>query len=196
MPPVETGLVDTAREEQTLQQSPTKEEAGDGDANNDESSLLGQESEVANFVKTNPMMDRVRLTLREQLLQTRDRVRLELKEQEDELKTAKRQREDAGIELYGVQQQLARLQSNLKSIDKRYDEVSKERIESQAKVATAKKRYAERLKEADKLGKEEAKAQEELDSMLEKVRQAKKYNEAMKSEVAVTRTVANKTEED
>ena len=200
MSPVGTGTVDSTREEQTLQQSPIKEEADNDDANNDESSLLDKEanpeSEVANFVKTNPIMDRVRLTLREQLLQTRDRVRLELKEQEDELKKAKREREDAGIELYGVQQQLARLQANLKSIDKRYDEVSKERIESQAKVAAAKKRYAERLKEADKLGKEEAKAQEELDAMLEKVRQAKKYNEAMKSEVAVTRTVANKTEED
>lgn len=166
-------------------------------ASDDHESLLGDaDPEVTDFVQTNPIMDRVRLTLREQLLQTRDRVRLELKEQEDELKKAKREREDAGIELYGVQQQLARLQSNLKSIDKRYDEVSKERIEGQAKVAAAKKRYAERLKEAEKLGKEEMKAQEELDTMLEKVRQAKKYNEAMKSEVAVTRTVANKTEED
>jgi chromosome segregation ATPase len=166
-------------------------------ASDDHESLLGDaDPEVTDFVQTNPIMDRVRLTLREQLLQTRDRVRLELKEQEDELKKAKREREDAGIELYGVQQQLARLQSNLKSIDKRYDEVSKERIEGQAKVAAAKKRYAERLNEAEKLGKEETKAQEELDTMLEKVRQAKKYNEAMKSEVAVTRTVANKTEED
>lgn len=152
--------------------------------------------EVVNFVQTNPMMDRVRLTLREQLLQTRDRVRQELKLQEDELKKAKREREDAGIELYGVQQQLARLQSNLKAVDNRYDQVSKARIDNQSKAAVAKKQYSERLKEVENIGKEETKSQEELDAMLGKVRQAKKYNEAMKSEVAVTRTVANKTEED
>lgn len=172
----------------------------DGDDQEGEASLVlvgeSADPEVNNFVQTNPMMERVRLTLKEQLLQTRDRVKLELKEQEDELKKAKREREDAGIQLYGVQQQLARLQSSLKTIDNRYDEVSNERIDGQAKVAAAKKRYADRLKEAEKLSKEESKAQEELDAMLEKVRQAKKYNEAMKSEVAITRTVANKTEED
>eukprot|EP00956_Cyclotella_meneghiniana_P023156 scaffold44608_cov87-Cyclotella_meneghiniana.AAC.9 len=181
-----------------------EQDLNEGDAGDDhEASLIESalgsnnvDPEVINFVQTNPMMDRVRLTLREQLLQTRDRVRQELKLQEDELKKAKREREDAGIELYGVQQQLARLQSNLKAVDNRYDQVSKERIENQAKAAAAKKRYAERLKEAEKLGKEESKSQEELDAMLGKVRQAKKYNEAMKSEVAVTRTVANKTEED
>ncbi|KAL7504798.1 hypothetical protein ACHAXN_002356 [Cyclotella atomus] len=173
-----------------VDQQPLADEVGGNDHE------LSLDTEVADFIQTNPIMDKVKLTLREQLLQTRDRVRLELKEQEDELKKAKREREDAGIELYGVQQQLAWLQSSLKSIDNRYDEVSKERIEEQTKVAAAKKRYAERVKEAEKLSKEEAKAQEELDAMLEKVRQAKKYNEATKSEVAVTRTVANKTEED
>ena len=181
-----------------------EQDLNEGDAGDDhEASLIESalgsnnvDPEVVNFVQTNPMMDRVRLTLREQLLQTRDRVRQELKLQEDELKKAKREREDAGIELYGVQQQLARLQSNLKAVDNRYDQVSKKRIENQAKAAAAKKQYAERLKEAEKLGKEESKSQEELDAMLGKVRQAKKYNEAMKSEVAVTRTVANKTEED
>lgn len=179
---------------QTEQQLPVEESSSGGNDHSDELSL--EDPEVAAFVQANPIMDRVKLTLREQLLQTRDRVRMELKEQEDELKRAKREREDAGIALYGVQQQLARLQSSLKSIDSRYDEVSKERIESQAKVAAAKKHYAERVKEEERLSKEEARAQEELDAMLEKVRHAKKYNEATKSEVAVTRTVANKTEED
>ena len=170
--------------------------AENADSNVDKSSLIEiAEVDVTNFVQKNPIMDRVRLTLREQLLQTRDRVRLELKEQEDELKKAKREREDVGIELYGVQQQLARLQANLGSIDKRYDEVSKERMKEQEKVATVKKRYEERVKEAEKLGKIEAKVQEELDTMLQQVRQTKKYNEETKSEAAVARTVANKTEE-
>jgi chromosome segregation ATPase len=152
-----------------------------GNEDGHDQSLVGHDADpdVANFVQTNPMMDRIRLTLREQLLQTRDRVKMELREQEDELKKAKREREDAGIELYGVQQQLARLQSSLSSIDKRYDEVSKERVEGQKKVAEAKKVHADKLKAAENLRKEETKSQEELDAVLEKIRQAKRYNEAM-----------------
>ncbi|KAL7534986.1 hypothetical protein ACHAXR_006191 [Thalassiosira sp. AJA248-18] len=154
------------------------------------------EDDTSNFVQTNPMMERIRLTLHEQLLQTRDRVKLELREQEEILKESKRSREDAGIELYGMQQQLSRLQTSLKSVDQLYETVSKERVEGQNKVLEAKKKHTEKVKRADDLRKEVSKHQEELDALLEKIRQAKKYNDAMKSEVAVTRTVANKTKED
>ena len=154
------------------------------------------DDETSDFVRTNPMMERIRSTLHQQLLQTRDRVKLELLEQEQALKGAKRAREDAGIELYGSQQQLSRLQANLTSVDERYDAVSKERVDSQAKVAKAKKQYAETAQRAEELRKEETQSREDLDVLLGKVRQAKKYNDAMKSEVSATRTAANKTKDD
>jgi chromosome segregation ATPase len=52
------------------------------------------------------------------------------------------------------------------------------------------------VKLTEDLRDEASRQREELDSLLEKIRQAKSYNDAMKSEVAVTRTVANKTGED
>ncbi|KAL9186465.1 hypothetical protein ACHAXT_005703 [Thalassiosira profunda] len=110
----------------------------DGDASD---SVPDSEDDASAFAEQNPMMDRLRLTLHEQLVQTRDRVKLELIEQEEALREAKRSREDAGIELYGQQQQLSRLQTSLRAVDER-------------------------------------------------------TTTAMKSEVAVTRTVANKTKED
>ena len=149
-----------------------------------------------NFVQTNPMMDRIRSTLHEQLLQTRDRVKLEMLEQEEALRESKRVREDAGTELYGVQQQLSRLQTSLKTIDERYAKLSTERIEGQNKVQEARERHATKSKLAENLRNEASKNREELDSLLEKNRQAKKYNDAMKSDVAVTRTVASKTGKD
>eukprot|EP00571_Detonula_confervacea_P011517 CAMPEP_0172306570 /NCGR_PEP_ID=MMETSP1058-20130122/7620_1 /TAXON_ID=83371 /ORGANISM="Detonula confervacea, Strain CCMP 353" /LENGTH=892 /DNA_ID=CAMNT_0013018499 /DNA_START=790 /DNA_END=3464 /DNA_ORIENTATION=- len=166
----------------------------EGSAMTDQSS--DSEDDTSNFVQTNPMMERIRSTLHEQLLQTRDRVKLELSQQEDALKESKRLREDAGIELYGMQQQLSRLQSSLNNVDQRYEAVSQERAEGQTKVLEAKKKHVKKVKRADDLRKEASNNQEELDALLEKIRQAKKYNDAMKSEVAVTRTVANKTKED
>ena len=147
-------------------------------------------------LRTNPMMERIKSTLYSQLLQTRDRVKLELLEQEDALKQSKRLREDAGIELYGMQQQLSRLQSNLHSVDEQYEVISQQRVDGQNKLLEAKERHVKKAKRSEHLRKEASKTQEELDSLLDKVRQAKKYNDAMKSEVAITRTVANKTKED
>ena len=53
-----------------------------------------------------------------------------------------------------------------------------------------------KTKLADSLRDEASKNREELDSLLEKIRQAKRYNDAMKSDVAITRTVASKTGKD
>ena len=145
---------------------------------------------------TNPMLDRIRSTLYQQLLKTRDRVKLELLEKERALKEVKRVTEDAGIELYGVQQQLSRIQSSLKSVEEEYESLSKDRVEGQRKVIEAREGYAKKVKLTEDLRDEASRQREELDSLLEKIRQARSYNDAMKSEVAVTRTVANKTGED
>lgn len=146
--------------------------------------------------QTGDPLERVRLTLREQLLQIRDRVKLEVLEQEEALKSSKRAREDAGIELNGMQRQLSRLQNKLQTMDQRYEEVSKKRVESQNEVVQIKQQYAKKLKKGADLGKEASCSQNELDSILLKIRQAKEYNDEMKSEVAVTRTMAKKKKED
>ncbi len=105
-------------------------------------------------------------------------------------------REDAGIELYGVQQQLSRLQSSLKSVEERYELVSKERIEGQTRASEARQGLANKAPSTEDLRGESSRRREELDALLESIRRAKEYNDAMKSEVSVTRTVANKTGED
>ncbi|KAL7468918.1 hypothetical protein ACHAXS_009162 [Conticribra weissflogii] len=174
--------------------SPT-ENSIDFDSNNSEDHSIARGS-ISDLDPTNPMMERVRSTLKEQLIQTRDRIKLELREQEEALKKSKRAREDAGVELYGFQQQLSRLQTTLKAIDKRYDAAAEERLKGQQKLVDVKKQVEEKSNRAEELGKEAAKRQHELDALLEKIRQAKSYNESMKSEVAITRTVAKKTKDD
>ena len=161
-----------------------------------ESPEKDQEGIASDFVQTNPMLERIRSTLYQQLLQTRDRVKLELTEKEQALRETKRLREDAGIELYGVQEQLSRLQSGLKSVEEGYEHVSRERAEGQAKASEAREGHASKARSAEDLRDESSRRREELDGLLEKIRRAREYNDAMKSEVAVTRTVANKTGED
>ena len=146
--------------------------------------------------RTGDPLERVRLTLREQLIQTRDRIKLELLEQEEALKKSKREREDADVKLDGMQRQLSRLQTNLQTMDQRYEEVFQKRVECQHDAVEIKQLYAKKVQKDADLSKEASIGQNELDSILLKIRQAKQYNDEMKSEVAATRTMAKKKKED
>jgi hypothetical protein len=55
-----------------------------------------------------PMMDRVQQALYEQLMQTYERISEELRDKEADLKRMKGKRETVGVDLYSMQQQLAR----------------------------------------------------------------------------------------
>ena len=59
---------------------------------------------------TEIVSDRIQNALKAQLIQTRDRILQELREKQDNLKRIKKEREDVGVELYGMQQQLSLLQ--------------------------------------------------------------------------------------
>ncbi|KAK1738210.1 hypothetical protein QTG54_010879, partial [Skeletonema marinoi] len=146
--------------------------------------------------RTGDPLERVRLTLRQQLIQTRDRIKLELLEQEEALKTSKREREDADVKLDGMQRQLSRLQTNLQTMDQQYEEVFQKRVECQHDAVEIKQLYAKKVQKDADLSKEASIGQNELDSILLKIRQAKQYNDEMKSEVAATRTMAKKKKED
>jgi len=149
---------------------------------------------VENFAD-NPLMDRVQLALRKQLQTTYDRVGCELREQQDALRTAKRNREDCGVELYGMQQQLARMQANLESLNKRYEEARAIRNDNEAYNSDMKKSLDDKKQRVDSIPKDVTKSKAELDVLLETVRKAQQYNSDVKAEVAITRRAAQKAEE-
>lgn len=57
---------------------------------------------------THPMMERIQQTLYDQLLQTHGRVSAEMRDKEADMKRTKAERQAVGVELYSMQQQLAR----------------------------------------------------------------------------------------
>ena len=95
-----------------------------------------------------------------------------------------------------MQRQLSRLQTNLQTMDQRYEEVFQKRVECQHDAVEIKQLYAKKVQKDADLSKEASIGQNELDSILLKIRQAKQYNDEMKSEVAATRTMAKKKKED
>lgn len=55
-------------------------------------------------------MDRLQNALSKQLNEENERLSLDLREKEESLKKLKFERESIGVQLYGVQQQLAKMQ--------------------------------------------------------------------------------------
>mmetsp|Transcript_6291 Transcript_6291/g.13814 ORF Transcript_6291/g.13814 Transcript_6291/m.13814 type:complete len:736 (+) Transcript_6291:2456-4663(+) len=138
---------------------------------------------------------RLQAALRLQLLKTQERVKQELLEQENALRKVKKRQEAVGLELYGMQQQLAGIRSSLDSANEKHLDIVKERTKAEQSIATLKKTAATKKAKVEEVRRSVAKTKAELDALLKTLRQAKKYNEEVKSEMAITRTVASKTGE-
>ena len=61
-------------------------------------------------------MERIQFALEKQLKGAYDVASVKLSEESEELQRCKRQREDVGVQLYQMQQQLAKLQMNLEKV--------------------------------------------------------------------------------
>jgi coiled-coil domain-containing protein 40 len=143
----------------------------------------------------NPVIQPIQEALKNQLLEADLRVSAELRDKIAELKAAKEERELTGVELYGVQQQLAKLQMDLENKHNTLNVVSniRQKAEDDLKVLKTK------LSEAEMLHKNEEhkvrKNKDDLQQLEQTLRQVQEYNEELKGEVAVTRRATYKAEE-
>eukprot|EP00644_Phytophthora_capsici_P011527 jgi/Phyca11/9440/fgenesh1_pm.PHYCAscaffold_37_\ len=140
-------------------------------------------------------MQRIQKVLYEQLVGNDERVSLELREKEEELRRAKNAREDVGVALYGVQQQLAQLQVALEGAHRRLTTLHDERFSTEDKLDEWKASAEEKKLAVERRQAHYHKTQAELDSLNATLRQVEKYNEEMKHEIARTQRAAEKAEE-
>merc|ERR550514_284637 len=144
---------------------------------------------------SHPMMHRIQDALYKQLQREYERTTLEMREKETEVTAVNREREDVGVELYGTQQQLARLQMALEALHSQSHGLVKFRRKEEVKTEQAKATHASLAAAQDEKEKALLKNQAELDALNETLRQVERYNEEMKNEIAVTRRATYKAEE-
>jgi chromosome segregation ATPase len=142
-----------------------------------------------------PLMERVQDALYQQLQNSHERVSLELREREEELKRVKDKREDIGVELYGVQQQLAKLQMQLENTHNNFNMLEELRNKEEQYLGEYQQKFAVQKQDTSELKSQLYKNQSELDALSATLRQVELYNEEMKSEIAVTRRATYKAEE-
>ncbi|CBJ31769.1 conserved unknown protein [Ectocarpus siliculosus] len=142
-----------------------------------------------------PMMDRVQEALYNQLLQTYERVSEELRDKDADVKKLRKRREFVGVELYAMQQQLAKLQVALEQTHADFNGLGEGRARAELDADAAKQRYFELKGVGDALSKRLIKNESELNSLQDTLRQVELYNEEMKDEILVTRRATYKAEE-
>lgn len=154
-----------------------------------------EDAQVVRDMANHPMLDRVQKTLVETLEREHERTELELREKAHAVKTEKRRREDLGVELYGAQQQLAKLQLSLEAVHNEAIELQEARADEEVKAHRVKSEHTGVKTSLGEKRAEVAKNQAELDAINETLRQVEKYNEEMQQEIAVTKRATYKAEE-
>eukprot|EP00192_Tetraselmis_astigmatica_P001068 CAMPEP_0117679654 /NCGR_PEP_ID=MMETSP0804-20121206/17928_1 /TAXON_ID=1074897 /ORGANISM="Tetraselmis astigmatica, Strain CCMP880" /LENGTH=1089 /DNA_ID=CAMNT_0005489087 /DNA_START=114 /DNA_END=3381 /DNA_ORIENTATION=- len=159
------------------------EEGGD-DYDDGDSDVFGSDGAMH---PDHPLLARAQQALKEQLLEARLKLTEELREKNKALKDAKVDREQIGVDLYGVQQQLAKLQLQLERTHENYNVINSVRMQTEEELDML--RHAHEDQEAETLDEQfrVQQFQDELDKLAATLKQIEAYNEQMKDEIAVTR---------
>jgi chromosome segregation ATPase len=143
----------------------------------------------------NSATDRLQSALKAQLVKTRDRIQRELRKDQDGLRQVKKNREDCGVELYGMQQQLALLQKKLDETEERHAHNIQERQGIDGRLIGLRDELKSQIAKKHDLVKKVSKRKDDLDAVESSLRQAQKFNQEAKKEVAITKRAASKAKE-
>lgn len=130
-----------------------------------------------------------------QLTAHKTRIEEQLMERTEDLRVAKNRRESIGVELYGVQQQLARLQMTLEKTHDNYNMINRIREQAQEDLRALRTLQEDTSKATIEERRKIEKFQMELDKLNSTLKQIEAYNEQMKNEIAVTRRATYVAEE-
>ncbi|KAJ3049688.1 Coiled-coil domain-containing protein 40 [Rhizophlyctis rosea] len=143
-----------------------------------------------------PLMERVQKALKEQMLKELDKLQLDLKDKEEAVRKTIKRREEVGVELYTLQQQLARNQAMLESSQDNWGVIRNYREEAERVLKHTGSQYSE---ERDKLKQHEQyldQHKQELEKISRTLKQVDLYNEDLRSKIMVAKRTTLKAEED
>lgn len=141
-----------------------------------------------------PLMQKAQRALVDQVALTQAALRDELLAKNDEIKKIGLDREQLGVQLYSIQQQLARLQLSLESAHTEYNALVDTKLQEEEMLESVAKNNVEQLALLNEHKSHLGKYNSELDALHETINQIETYNEEVKSEIAITRRITYKAE--
>lgn len=175
-----------------------EEDLGDGDyqeGNEDEDFELSEEDEIPDLPANHHLIAGIQETLKKQLMQMYDTLDVAIRDKQAEKNSLTNDRELVGVELYSIQQVLAKLQTRLTQAneDKARSEEERYRIDEDLKEARQILSENQDDLKARKANYEKNRA--ELDKLNDIVLRLEQHNQETKNQVAVTRRETYKSEQ-
>lgn len=155
-----------------------------------------EELELMRNFGENGLMSPVQAILKKQLTERLLKAEADWRTQEEAREAAKVARENLGVELYGLQQQLARITVDLESRAAQATRVQEERIRHEVTLKRFEDGFNVRKQQIVAKEVELEKLKGSLDGISDTIRQVEKYNEEMSAQIALTRRATFKAEED
>ena len=151
--------------------------------------------EIIQEFGNHPLMAKAQKALFDQLKETQYKLDIEVIDKQDDLKNVSQDREVLGVQLYSLQQQLARLQLALENSHNEYNALVDKRLKEEEMLRDVESTNKEQTVIFKEHERQQKKYVGELDSLHETLRQIENYNEEVMSEIAITRRAAYKAEQ-
>ncbi len=166
-----------------------------GDESEEEDEYYENPVDLIQEFGTHPLMEKAQQALTDQLKETQYRLQVQNLEKAEDLKAEGTERELLGVQLYSLQQQLARIQISFENSHNDYNKIVDTRLQEEEMLRNINKSNKEKDEIINEHNKQYKKYFGELDSLNETIQQIEKYNEEVKGEIALTRRSTYKAEQ-
>ncbi|XP_064620964.1 coiled-coil domain-containing protein 40-like isoform X2 [Lineus longissimus] len=171
------------------------DDGGDyGDEGEEEEESDDGESELVVLDPDHPLMRRFQGALKKHLYKQQEKVTLELRELVEALTKKRKEREDTGVDLYGVQQELARYQMTLEGKHDEYTSVNQQKNQEEQQLAEVRSMYKQTQGHFNSEKKKTAELQQEVENLNLRIFYMHNAKEDVRSDIAVMRRAAEKAE--
>ncbi len=153
------------------------------------------EEDLIVAIQDHPMIGRVQGLLKSQLQTKLDLLEVKMMDKVEERKRLKKERENIGVELYGDQQQLGKLQLELETSHNKYNNVTKKRVNAEEKRDLIARELLDHIAEAESAEAKVLKYAKEESALHGTLRSVEEYLEGMKNEIALARRATYKEED-
>ncbi|XP_063816816.1 coiled-coil domain-containing protein 40 isoform X2 [Pseudophryne corroboree] len=182
--------------QQFSKQFDTNDEEGEGEPTEEQKNYDDdeEESELVVLDPEHPLMTRFQTALKNYLSKQIQSLDLELREMSTSMKKNKSEREDLGVILYGIQQELARLQMGLEQQHDKHSQVSTLRRQMEEELQSIRNLYKKTHQTTDKERKMMTSMQTEVENLALRLFYMENMNRDVRSDISVMKRAVQKAD--
>ncbi|XP_044530265.1 coiled-coil domain-containing protein 40 [Gracilinanus agilis] len=155
---------------------------------------MEEEAQLVVLDPNHPLMKRFQSALKNYLKKQIGKIKLEILELNVATKHGKTQREELGVQLYGVQQHLAQLQMELEKSHDQYSVIEAERRQTEEELQTIRALYNKTVATAKDEQKKMAELQAEMESLTLRLFYLQNIDQDVQDDISVMKQVVKKAE--